>query len=272
MSLTHNASRSRRKRTLEAALLLALVACLMVLLRPIYVEQARQRAERQARAEAMLATATTTASKISRVGPIAIGVAYSATVGDLPTTARQLARLDIERLNGQLASDPSDYGLLMERARCYRRAGEIENELVDLTTLVELQPEQDDLRLDRARALTRLGRFEQAHPEVARVLQGDPENGLASYLLAEIEVGLGHYQKALDRYREIASWVGDEGDVEVLWGRAAALRGLGQEQEAQALFQRAREIVPGYCWHWSKADDPGRHEGPCQDPLLQSLR
>jgi tetratricopeptide (TPR) repeat protein len=150
MSLPRSAGTTRRRRTLEILVLLALVACLALVLGPIAREKAREHAQRQARAEEILNQANSVASKVRRLAPAYVGVTYSAAAGaPLGEILEKMAPIEIESLNEQLVADPNNVELLAERARLHEQARNPQARLADLDRILTLQPDDGWIRQQR---------------------------------------------------------------------------------------------------------------------------
>lgn len=231
----------------------ALVAGLAVMLAPSSSTPVELTPE-QVRAQEMMDRATAAGAKFVRIAPAAAGVVVSAASGDPLGALQKMAPIEIEKLNEQLAADPQNTQLYLERSRLRTLAGEFEAAIADLNWAMKLSGPEESILHRRADLYIRLGRYQEAliDNRAARTHW----NSLVQR--AEIEIGLGEFQKAISTYKESGA---EEDDSTVSWGLGAAYRGLGQEETAQTFFQKARRGNPSYCRHWQTSPDPGRHEG-----------
>jgi hypothetical protein len=162
MSSSRLAGTSRRRRAIEVALILTLVACVTLVLGPFAKAQARERAEREAHARALLDRATAAGQDFRRLAPAAVGIAYSAAQGDYFQVFEKMAPFELDELNEQLLSDPENTALLMRRSQAYNIVGDHLAELADLNRILELEPHSDWAREKRDEVLKRVGRSLEA--------------------------------------------------------------------------------------------------------------
>lgn len=254
MSLKPSGQRRRRQGVLELGIVLAIVAGLAVALAPSSPTPAELTPE-QVRAQQMMDRATAAGAKLARIAPAAAGVMVSAASGDPVGVLQKMAPIEIEKLNEQLAADPQNTQLYLERSRLRTLSGELDAAIADLNWVMKISSPDDSILHRRADLYIRLGRYQQALADN----QAAPSHWNALLQRAEIEIGLGQFQKALSTYQESEA---GEDDYTVSWGIGAAYRGLGQEEKAQTFFQHARRHNPSYCRHWQTSPDPGEHEGP----------
>lgn len=265
MSLTRRAGETRKRRVQELAFLIALVACAALILTPILRRQARERAEQEARAEALFNQAMEFAGKVKRMAPPAAGLAYRAACGAQPDELiERMLPFELEGVNGRLAEDPNNVELLFERVDILRQMNRPQELLADLSQILSHDPGNSRALEQRANLLAAQGQYAAAARDLQAITDdewGDP------WLQAYVYVGIGKNQEALDTYNAlIDNGCGDS--PEEYWGRAMAKRAMGDEDSALEDLRLARELDPSFCLHWPNAPhgDPGVHEQPCSKP------
>lgn len=249
-------SKARKSRALEAVLVLALIACVILALRPHFQKQAEEHAEREERARVMVDKATEIATDMAYMMPAAIAVGMKYPYATPEETELELAPIQVQSLSRKLARDPDNLSFLNERAYLYDLLGETQAYLDDLERILELDPESANwVHNSRAFVWAKNGEFEKALPEARKAVELEPDaNNLD--ILGFVLVGVGEHQEAVKTYDQAIAL---EETVHSLWGRAAALRCLGETPASEADFRRVRELDPDYCLHWELDNDPGWH-------------
>jgi tetratricopeptide (TPR) repeat protein len=242
----------RRTRSLEVAVLLTLVACTMLALRPVFRRQDQEAAQRRARAQAMIDSASQAGRRIGQVAPVVAGLLFNASPARTPKeVAARVAPLTILEMTDRLEKAPNDPRLLYSRARAYFATGDYAAQIADLERVLELRPEWAyQAENDLAWTLSLIGRYEAALPHIRTALKEVPSEANCLDTLGYTYVGLGRDREAVEAYTEALS---ERQLVSSLWGRAAALRHLGRQQEALADLARARQLDPDFSLSWGAA-------------------
>lgn len=257
MSMSRKATSTRRRRVLEVALLLGLAACLAVALSPMWKAQEQERADRRARAQAMLDGANETVATLGRVAPAVVGVTFTAVSGGPPgQLLRSMAPLEIEEATQALKRDPTDQGSLIRRGELYLTTEQYEKAVADFSRALEGKAVYEAL-CGRSTALARLGRFEEALSDATAAVECDEASYSEDAFLAlgYVYVGLRQDEKAVEAYGKALEIYDDE---QAYYGRGVALRRLGRLAEAERDFAKARVYDPNFRVSWNVPDDPGR--------------
>jgi len=85
-----------------------------------------------------------------------------------------------------------------------------------------------------------LGKPDKSREVLVQILKDEPDNPTASFELARLDVDGGNYGQALKRLEPIVQQ--DPRHTEARYQLAIVLREQGRPEEAQAHFQKAREI------------------------------
>jgi adenylate cyclase len=127
----------------------------------------------------------------------------------------------------------------------------------------------DDPPLYRARSLAEnaLGRYEQAKSDVQQAIRlspRDPMIGIWLLSLGDAELGLGHFDAAVDKYHEAidAGWSA----YQPYRGLAAAYALDGKMEEAASALAEARRLNPQLTLKWLQTHSPNI------PPLVEGLR
>lgn len=168
---------------------------------------------------------------------------------------------EFKALNLKLSENPDDIYSLAKRLSIFEIRGETEHAQADLERLVALKapflgaPHYNDRAYYQAKSE---GDFEGALPRAEYAVKSSPDTPAYWETLAYIYVGLGQYDKAVTLYDKTLSVIPDRESA--LWGRAAALKGLGKLEEAKRGFTRVRLLDPDFCLHWPTDPDLGSHK------------
>ena len=133
----------------------------------------------------------------------------------------------IARVTAQLAAQPQDTSLLLQRADLHRQHGQYDAALADLTTAAHLKPDATIVTLAQARVFSDAGRITNALASVQQFLAAEPGHPEALVIRARCEFKLNQVALAIADYSlALASPKTSEPD---LWlERARAQAALGQ--------------------------------------------
>ena len=120
-----------------------------------------------------------------------------------------------------------------------------------------INPNDVGLLIDRAIAENSLGRYEQAKADMERAMRlspRDPFVGVFHVDLGEAEIGLGHFDAAIDEFRKAI----DSGyrPFYAYTNLAAAYAQAGKMDEAKAALAEARRLNPAITVKWLKEHTP----------------
>ena len=102
----------------------------------------------------------------------------------------------IEQVNRKLAKDPSNAGLLIERANLYRQHHEFDKALVDLKKAEMIEPKSTDLYILKAKVLSGQGKWKEAVENFDLYLAEMDDSAEAYYLRSVAYEKLGKDAKA----------------------------------------------------------------------------
>jgi adenylate cyclase len=114
------------------------------------------------------------------------------------------------------------------------------------------------LYVPRAVAENSLGRFEQAKADVERTMRLSPHDiaiGVFHVILGDAELGLGHFDAAIDAYRKALD-LGLQQAFFVHTNLAAAYANAGRMDEAKAALGEARRLNPQITVKWMMEHTP----------------
>ncbi len=97
---------------------------------------------------------------------------------------------------------PHDLRIRLELGRLYLDRGRLSEALPEFIAASRINPSDLGLRHDIGVLHLRTGEFATAREYLAPLVEADPGNGLARYELANTEVGLRHFEAAIDGYRK----------------------------------------------------------------------
>jgi len=133
---------------------------------------------------------------------------------------------------------------LYNRGTVENRLGRFSQALADFDLVLRIQPEFVHAWSDRGIALAFLGRFEEALASCDRALALAPAFGKAFVNRGIVLNQLGRFSEALEAFASGENHLGET--VEVLNGRAQALRGTGRLRESLACHDRSVELDPSH--------------------------
>ena len=119
----------------------------------------------------------------------------------LPLQANQLRILE---LRDRIRTGPAPF-LYAQLAEEYRRARDFEDAVTCCRECLAKYPAYLSVRVILGRALAERGELDAAVTEFTHVLSAAPDNLTATRDLAEIELRLGHVERALEHYRRALS-------------------------------------------------------------------
>jgi len=130
-----------------------------------------------------------------------------------------------------------------------------------------INPNYASLYYVRANAKSSLGQFEQAKPDVKQAMRlspRDPRIGVFHMVSGDAELGLGHFDAAIDEYRKAT----DSGfrPFTAYTNLAAAYALKGKMDEAKAALAEARRLNPKLTVKWMIAHTPNL------PPVFEGLR
>ncbi len=155
-----------------------------------------------------------------RLYPAALVLLLSTTALAHPGVAH-----DIEEITEQIARNPDDVGLWIERADLFRRERDFERAALDLEHAQELAPRHRLVALGWARVLVATGELEDARKSLERYFALGGDSPEAHALLATSLLAMGEAAAALEAYDASLLRAADV-DVFVQRARLAASLGL----------------------------------------------
>lgn len=132
--------------------------------------------------------------------------------------------------------------LLLNRARAFFDNGNFEQAARGFSRVVELLPEDSEIRYELAVSLHNLGQGQAAIPHLERLLELAPQRVDPRVLLASIYLDQQRPQDALPQLRQALRLVPEDPDAPWLLGRAQVME--GRLQEAIETFENARAASP----------------------------
>ncbi len=161
------------------------------------------------------------------------------------------AKLASERKSAVAITDPIHYRMRQEsvssiaeldRARAAVEAGDLANAESIYRGLVELRPDDTDMRARLGDVLAQQDRIAPAKREYLSALETSPDHASAHYGLANMLNLEGAYDEALEHYQSARSSRPDHLQTLVNLGSLLAFRDRGDE--AEPIFEEALEIEP----------------------------
>lgn len=113
-------------------------------------------------------------------------------------------------------------------------------------------------------------KYERAIKNATTLLVRFPTSASVWRLLAESEKRAGHWQKALEAYRQAASLLPADASAQMLW--ADALLGAGQQHEAAAVLQRILRMQPDYAAAHAKMGQVFQAQGALEEAVQSYAR
>lgn len=113
-------------------------------------------------------------------------------------------------------------------------------------------------------------KYERAIKNASTLLVRFPTSASVWRLLAESEKRAGHWQKALEAYRQAASLLPADASAQMLW--ADALLGAGQQHEAAAVLQRILRMQPDYAAAHAKMGQVFQAQGALEEAVQSYAR
>lgn len=173
---------------------------------------------------------------------------------DSPALVPGSASAVLEQIDAQLKTEPENGLLWARRFQAHYALGDQKAALADLDSLEKIDGKIKWVQNNRAFLLAEMGEFEKALPDALAAAEKPPDDPGSWDTVGYVYVGLGKDKEAVEAYdRAIAH----KAKPNYLWGRAVALRRLGQSEAAEADFRRARRIQPGFSLKWNLDPDPG---------------
>ncbi len=250
-------SRSRRANPKEALFALCLVAGVVVILRPFGERKFAEYTARQAKFGQLLQDSNRE-----------LVVSYGATPWQLgkgiEPHLREVTRVDetlkaIARLSREIELAPQKTQHFVSRGLFYESLGDLMAAQKDFAQVIRVAPNTSHgIRGDLARVLARQGQFKEA---LSQLDQTPYQDMAVQETRAYILIGLRQEREALKLYEKLFE-VNDSPSIR--WGRAAALRRLGEKEKAEKEFAKVQNEHPRFCLHWPVKDDPGFH-GECRE-------
>ncbi|MGI9511230.1 MAG: XrtA/PEP-CTERM system TPR-repeat protein PrsT, partial [Geminicoccaceae bacterium] len=163
------------------------------------------------------------------------------------TDARiSLAERDIEaakvKVGRALEIDPQSIQAWMLDAQIKNGEGRYDDALASLDQLAELAPGSDRIKVMRAEILIRRAKFDDAERMVIDVLQRQPSDIAANFLLATVQSNKGDLAEADATLRKIADIARDIDEVTLLSG--VVKLGIGQHAQAETLLAKYLTRTP----------------------------
>ncbi len=250
-------SRHGRANSKEALFALSLVACVIVILRPFGERKFEEYTDRQAKLSQLLQDSNRELVIQSSTTPWLMDRAIEPHL-------REVIRVDetlkaIARISRDIEHDPQKTQHLVSRGLLHESLGDLTAAQKDFAQVIRLAPNiSHGIRGDLARVLARQGRFKEALSQ----LDQTPYRDLAiQETRAYVLIGLRQEREALKLYEKL--YEADDAPS-IRWGRAAALRRLGEKEKAEKEFAKVQNEHPRFCLHWPVSDDPGFH-GECRE-------
>lgn len=113
-------------------------------------------------------------------------------------------------------------------------------------------------------------KYERAIKNATTLLVRFPTSASVWRLLAESEKRAGHWQKALEAYRQAASLLPADASTQMLW--ADALLGAGQQHEAAAVLQSILRMQPDYAAAHAKMGQVFQAQGALEEAVQSYAR
>jgi adenylate cyclase len=163
----------------------------------------------------------------------------------------------LAQLDRAIALDPENLRAYTTKSQYLSNSRRPNESLSAADSGLAVNPNYAPLYRARANAENGLGRFEQAKSDVQQAIRlspHDPRIGTYLTTLAAAEIGLGHFDAAIDAYRR-AIEAGFRSHVPYM-GLAAARALDGKMDEAKSALAEARRINPNLTVKWAIARNP----------------
>lgn len=139
-----------------------------------------------------------------------------------------------------LQRNPTDVTVIRLLAEIGIKLGVKGDPEILLEDCLRLAPDFHLARNTYANALSQAQKYEQALEEIAYLEKVDPQNLSHSILAASIEVMVGNYEAAIERYKFLTEKFPFHAQLQNSYGHA--MKTLGRQEEAIAAYRRAIEI------------------------------
>jgi TolB-like protein/Flp pilus assembly protein TadD len=161
--------------------------------------------------------------------------------------------------NRAISLAPADTYVYYPKAIYLAMSGRRREALDAANAGLAINPNDVLLYAPRAIAENSLGRYEQAKADSERAMRLSPHDpalgGNWQVILGDAELGLGHFDAAIDAYRK-AFDMGLQGAFFVYTNLAAAYAQAGKMDEAKATLAEARRLNPEITIKWMKEHTP----------------
>lgn len=144
-------------------------------------------------------------------------------------------------VNAQPAPPAADIAIAMERARQYRRVGDIEAALQWLATARKREPDDPEVQALTLELLKSSGRHRELIEVLTPLAARDPRDPELMLALARAHAELGEHYDAIRFYERARAGSGTD-TVEILNALAAEYDAEGRPDKARELLQRSLEI------------------------------
>ena len=141
-----------------------------------------------------------------------------------------------------LKRNPTDVAVIRLLAEIGVRLGIKGDPEILLEDCLRLAPDFHLARNTYASALSEAQKYEQALSEIQYLEKVDPQNFSHSILAASIEVMIGHYEAAIERYRVLTARFPMHAQLHNSHGHA--LKTVGRQKDAITSYRRAIEVKP----------------------------
>ena len=156
-------------------------------------------------------------------------------------------------MGAHLGADRDHIEALRLSARIAHRRNAIEDAGRLLERILELAPQDRVARADYARVLIAQQRYPQALVEVTSLLALDPDNAAYRLLRATVYAGLGDHEQAIALYEGLLAEAPRWPEGRLLLGHS--LKAIGRAEEALVAYHEAAACRPGFGdAYWSLAN------------------
>ena len=152
---------------------------------------------------------------------------------------------------------PDNPGIYFAKAQYLGLSGQPSEALDAADAELAINPNDIGLLTARAIAENSLGQYEQAKADMKRAIQlspRDPQVGVFHIDLGEAEIGLGHFDAAIDEFRKAIN--SGYRPFYAYTNLAAAYAHAGKMDEAKAALAEARRLNPAITIKWLKEHTP----------------
>lgn len=175
-----------------------------------------------------------------RIRLLMLAVAHVAILSGLPASAHDGSHERIDRLTREIAANPSDIRLLMDRATAYRDDDAFDEALHDYALALQLAPNDTSVVLERAETLFDANRVYECLEETQRILRENPNQIDARILQARARFALGA-STAAARDFDAAILVADRLSPDLVLQCVEAHVASGNYRQALAVLKTAAE-------------------------------